>query len=211
MFKLGDADNNLKRERKSVVKSQKRIPSADARCFDDAGKNLKPEENPAAKRQRRVPSAAFRDENGSQQQPDDNGDVVDSVVADFESFTKIVNDLVGDSEMPEGVMAKYYELCYTHNSILHTNIRPGHNSNLVAGMIIETVHGIRSCKLWNTFNGELTVWRHKLEAFEKLGMSVGFVFPRLNELQKLSERAVRRLPYQQIYQERCNFVAYMFV
>ncbi|KAI3912900.1 hypothetical protein MKW98_012842 [Papaver atlanticum] len=162
----GDAGENLKREKKPVAKRQR---------VGDAGKTLKPEEKTAAKRRRRAPSAVVRDENGSQQQPDDdNGDVVDSV------------------------------LCCTHNSFLHTNIRPGHNSNLVAGMIIETVqivHGIMSCKLCDTFNGELTVWRNKLEAFEKLGMSVDFVFPRLNELQKLSERAVRKLPYQQIYQE----------
>ncbi|KAI3881393.1 hypothetical protein MKX03_000848 [Papaver bracteatum] len=195
----GDAGKNLKRERKPVAKRQR---------VGDAGKNLEPEDKPAAKRQRRAPSAVVRDENGSQQQPDDdNGDVVDSVVGDFESFTKAVNDLVGDSEMREDLMAKYYELCCTHNSILHRNLRPGHNSNLVAGMIIETVeivYGIRSCKLRDTFNGEVTIWRNKLEAFEKLGMSVSFIFPRLKQLQKLSETAARRLPYQQIYQELCN-------
>ncbi|KAI3915089.1 hypothetical protein MKW98_011988 [Papaver atlanticum] len=157
----------------------------------DAGKTLKPEGKPAAKRRRLAPSAVVRDENGSQQQPDDdNGDVVDSVVGDFESFTKIVNDLVGDSEMPEDVMAKYYELCCTRNSFLHTNIRPGHNSNLAAGMIIETVQIVYGI-----------IVEKQIGSLEKLGMSVDFVFPRLNELQKLSERAVRRLPYQQIYQE----------
>ncbi|KAI3881395.1 hypothetical protein MKX03_000850 [Papaver bracteatum] len=196
---LCDAGKNLKRERKPVAMHQR---------VGDAGKNLEPEDKPAPKRQRRAPSAVVRDENGSQQQPDDdNGDVVDSVVGDFESFTKAVNDLVGDSEMREDLMAKYYELCCTHNSILHRNLRPGHNSNLVAGMIIETVeivYGIRSCKLRDTFNGEVTIWRNKLEAFEKLGMSVSFIFPRLKQLQKLSETAARRLPYQQIYQELCN-------
>ncbi|KAI3856531.1 hypothetical protein MKX03_028373 [Papaver bracteatum] len=68
--------------------------------WSDAGKNLKPEEKPAAKCRRRAPSSVIRDENGSQQQPDDNGDVVDSAVGDFYSFKKIVNDLVGDSEIP---------------------------------------------------------------------------------------------------------------
>ncbi|KAI3856538.1 hypothetical protein MKX03_028380 [Papaver bracteatum] len=191
----GDAGKKLKRERKTVAKRQR------------VGDALKPEEKPAEKRRRRAPSSVIRDENGSQQQPDDNGDVEDSVVGDFESFAKIVNDLVGDSEMPEDVMAKYYELCCTHNSFLHTNIPPGHNSNLVAGMIIATVeivHGIMSCKVRDTFNGEVSVWRNKLEAFEKLGMSVDFVFPRLNQLQKLSETALRRLPYQQMYPELCN-------
>ncbi|XP_026438536.1 B3 domain-containing protein Os01g0234100-like [Papaver somniferum] len=149
MFKLGDASKNLKRERKPVAKRQR---------VGDAGKNLKTEEKPAAKRQRRAPLAVIRDENGNQQQPDDNGDVVNSVVGDFESFTKIVKDLVGDSKLPEDVLEKYYNLCCTHNSFLHANICPGHNGQLVAGMIIETVeivHGIRSCKLHDTFNGEV--------------------------------------------------------
>ncbi|KAI3930442.1 hypothetical protein MKW92_022874 [Papaver armeniacum] len=175
---------------------------------DDAGKNLKRKRKPAAKHQRRVRSAGIRDENGSQQQPDDdNGDVVDPVVGDFESFTKIVSDLVGDSEIPEDVVDKYYKLCCTHNSFLHTNLHPGHNHDLVAGVITETVkivYGIRSCKLNDTFKGELIVWRNKLEAFEKLGMSVGFIFPRLNQLQKLSENALIRRPYQRMYRELCN-------
>ncbi|KAI3897325.1 hypothetical protein MKW92_046994 [Papaver armeniacum] len=194
----GNAGNNLKRERKPVTKRQR---------VGDTGKNLKPEGKPAAaKRQRHVPSAVVQDANRSQQQPDDNGDVVDSVVGDFESFTKAIHDLVGDSEIPKHVLDKYYKLCCTHNSLLHTNIRPGHNSSLVAGMIIQTVeivHGIRSCKLNDTFNGELTIWRNKLEAFEKLGMSVDFVFPRLNQLQKLSESALRRLQYRQMFPELC--------
>ncbi|KAI3838568.1 hypothetical protein MKW92_014502 [Papaver armeniacum] len=182
----GNAGKNLKRERKPVAKHQ--------RVGDTEGKPAE------AKRQRHFPSAVVQDANRSQQQPD----VVDSVVGDFESFTKIVSDLVGDSEMPGDVMAKYYKLCCTHNSFLHTNLHPGHNHDLVACVITETVkivYGIRSCKLRDTFNGELTVWRNKLEAFEKLGMSVGFIFPRLSQLEKLSENAARRFPYQQIYQE----------
>ncbi|RZC85321.1 hypothetical protein C5167_041503 [Papaver somniferum] len=170
-----------------------------------AGKNLKPEEKPAEKRRRRAPSSVIHDENRSQKQPDDdNGDAVDSVVGDFESFTKIVKDLVGDSKLPEDVLEKYYKLCCTHNSFLHANLLPGCNSNLVAGMIIATVeivHGIRSCKLRDTLNGEVAVWKNKLEAFEKLGMSVDFVFPRLNQLQKLSEKALIRHQYQQMYPE----------
>ncbi|KAI3856276.1 hypothetical protein MKW92_048443 [Papaver armeniacum] len=178
---------------------------AQKRTRGDACKELKRERKPAAKRQRRVRSAG---ENGSQQQPDDdNGDVVDSVVGDFESFTKIVNDLVGNSKLLEDVLDKYYNLCCTHNSFLHANILPGHNGKLVAGMItdtVEIVHGIRSCKLRDTFNGEVAVWRNKLEAFEKLGMTVSFVYPRLNQLQKLSDNALIRRPYQQMYRELCN-------
>ncbi|XP_026430762.1 B3 domain-containing protein Os01g0234100-like [Papaver somniferum] len=192
----GDACKELKRETKTVAKRQR---------VGAAGKNLKPEEKPAEKRRRRAPSSVIHDENRSQKQPDDdNGDAVDSVVGDFESFTKIVKDLVGDSKLPEDVLEKYYKLCCTHNSFLHANLLPGCNSNLVAGMIIATVeivHGIRSCKLRDTLNGEVAVWKNKLEAFEKLGMSVDFVFPRLNQLQKLSEKALIRHQYQQMYPE----------
>ncbi|RZC89918.1 hypothetical protein C5167_028980 [Papaver somniferum] len=189
----GDASKNLKRGRKPVAKRQSVESEAGGKSCSET--------------QRRVRSAVIRDENGSQQQPDDNVNVVNSVVGDFESFTKIVKDLVGDSKFPEDVLEKYYNLCCTHNSFLHANLCPGNNGKLVAGMIIETVeivHGIRSCKLRDTFNGKVAVWRNKLEAFEKLGMSVDVVFPRLNQLEKLSEKALIRLPYQQMYPELCN-------
>ncbi|KAI3893975.1 hypothetical protein MKX03_025281 [Papaver bracteatum] len=147
----------------------------------NAGEHLKQEKKRATKRLR-VLSAVIED--NSENLPlkfEDN--------YSFESFTRILNNLVGN-ELPEDVKDKYYKICCTQNSFLHINLGHGHSCNFVAGIIKETVKivdGVRSCKLGDTFNCEMPVWRKKLEELETLGMNLGFLIPKLDEIQKMSE------------------------
>ncbi|XP_026438572.1 B3 domain-containing protein Os01g0234100-like [Papaver somniferum] len=181
-------------EKKPKAKSQRPLPSA---AVQGGGK---PTENLVRTRQRSVPSASYV----VQDNTEDGSPLLEveefEDIYSFENFSTIINVLVGDSELlPEDVRVKYYKICCTHNKFLHTNLGQNHNRNLVVGLIIETVdvvHGIRSCKLNDTFNGELTVWRKKVEALEHLGMKIAFLIPRIDQIQKLSERAARRIPYE---------------
>ncbi|KAI3962670.1 hypothetical protein MKW92_006099 [Papaver armeniacum] len=144
----------------------------------NADENLKQEKKRATKRPR-VASAVI--EENLPLKFEDN--------YNFESFTTILNNLVGN-ELPEDVRDKYYKLCCTQNSFLHINLGHGHSYNFVAGIINETVNivdGVKSCKLGDTFNGELPVWRKKLEELETLGMNVGFLIHMLEEIRKMSE------------------------
>ncbi|KAI3947686.1 hypothetical protein MKX01_034351 [Papaver californicum] len=80
--------------------------------------------------------------------------------------TIIVNDLIIDSEMSK------------HNSFLHKNLMAGLNCKLVAGIISETINiadAIRSSQVSSTSRDEFGIRRKSLEAFEHLGMNVGFL------------------------------------
>ncbi|KAI3961839.1 hypothetical protein MKW98_022044 [Papaver atlanticum] len=51
------------------------------------------------------------------------GSIVESRdIKNFESFTISANNLTIDSEIPEHVRAKYYELCRSQNTFLHENL-----------------------------------------------------------------------------------------
>ncbi|MCL7048380.1 hypothetical protein MKW94_013095 [Papaver nudicaule] len=184
----GKAGKNSKMEKKPAAK--RRLPQHDDDS-GDAGKNLQRAIEPAGKRQRRCVRPAIiedRYENESPQsavdeQPDDDSDVVDSVVE--------FNNSIVDAKMSDRVRDKYYRLCCRQKSLLHTNLVISHNSILVAGIISETVKiadNIRSFRLANTSKNELLAWKKKLEAFEQLGMKVAFLIPRINEFVELAER-----------------------
>ncbi|KAI3994345.1 hypothetical protein MKX01_012602 [Papaver californicum] len=116
------------------------------------------------------------------------GSVVESQeIKNLESFAITVNDLTIDSEIPEHVRAKYYELCRSQSSFLHKNLMVGLNPKLVAGMISEIVNladAIRASKL-STPREEFEAWENSLKAFKQLGMDVGFLLSRLGKLLKL--------------------------
>ncbi|XP_026439517.1 B3 domain-containing protein Os01g0234100-like [Papaver somniferum] len=115
-------------------------------------------------------------------------------IKNFESFTISVNNLTIDSEIPEHVRAKYFELCRSQNTFLHENLMVSLNPKLVAGMISEIVDladAIRASTV-STLRKEFETWEHSLKAFKQLGMNVGFLLSRVGKLLKLvseSEKA----------------------
>ncbi|KAM7250666.1 hypothetical protein ACFE04_022549 [Oxalis oulophora] len=76
---------------------------------------------------------------------------------------------------------KYYDLCCSQNAFLHDNIAPGINHKLTAGTISDTVNiadYLSNCKL-TTSQDDFSSWEKSLEAFELLGMNIGFLRARL--------------------------------
>ncbi|XP_042515854.1 B3 domain-containing protein Os01g0234100-like isoform X2 [Macadamia integrifolia] len=106
----------------------------------------------------------------------------------FENFTIIVNDLILDSQLPEHVRVKYYELCCSQKAFLHDQLLEGINCKLITGIISEIVNvadAMRACKL-TTSQNDLKSWDKILKAFEQLGMNVGFLRARLHRLISLA-------------------------
>ncbi|KAI3922211.1 hypothetical protein MKX01_005900 [Papaver californicum] len=195
-----------------------------------AGNDMKPTRKPVlGKRPKHLPSAVIQGKNENispllpvTDQPENCSEVAEFLegikfassltefqdIKNLESFTIIVNDLIIDSEMSKYVRSTYYELCCSQNSFLHKNLMPGLNCKLVAGVISETVNiadAIRSSQVSSTSRDEFGIWRKSLEAFEHLGMNVGFLLPRLDELVKLaseSEQAVDLKRYREAIIER---------
>ncbi|XP_042513333.1 B3 domain-containing protein Os01g0234100-like isoform X2 [Macadamia integrifolia] len=109
-------------------------------------------------------------------------------VKSFEDFTIIGNGLIIDSELSEHVRAKYYELCCSQKAFLHDLLPQGFNWKLISGIIIETVNVadyIRSCNL-STSENDFANWDKCLDAFERLGMNVGFLRAHLQQLVSLA-------------------------
>ncbi|XP_027154044.1 B3 domain-containing protein Os01g0234100-like [Coffea eugenioides] len=102
----------------------------------------------------------------------------------FEEFRIMVNGVCIDSELPEHVRRKYYELCCSKNVFLHERFLPGLHCKLAAGMIFEAVNtaeAIRACKV-TTSRKEFEKWEKSLRSFELLGMNVGFLRARMRRL-----------------------------
>ncbi|XP_051140897.1 B3 domain-containing protein Os01g0234100-like isoform X2 [Andrographis paniculata] len=109
-------------------------------------------------------------------------------VKSFEDFRIIVNGACIDSELPEDIRQKYYDLCCSKNVLLHEHLLPGLYTKLAAGVIAETVNTadlIRSCKL-TTPRRDFDVWEKSLRSFELLGLNVGFLQSRLRRLLDLA-------------------------
>ncbi|PKI50118.1 hypothetical protein CRG98_029442 [Punica granatum] len=107
-------------------------------------------------------------------------------IRSLEDFKILVNGKVMDSEFPEDIRRKYYELCLSQGSFLHANIVEGINDQLVASSISETVSvadAIRSC---NRGTARVTAWDRTLKALEMLGMNVGFLRDRVKRLMGLN-------------------------
>ncbi|KAL7082658.1 hypothetical protein ACP275_14G114400 [Erythranthe tilingii] len=113
----------------------------------------------------------------------------------FQDFSIHFNGLILDSEIPSHLKTKYYELCKSQNTFLHENLLQGLNSKLVAGMISETVNiadAVRACKA-STAHEHLESWDRTLKAFEDLGMAVGPIRGRINELVSLYSESRTRI------------------
>ncbi|KAF3614827.1 putative cyclin-dependent kinase inhibitor 1-like isoform X1 [Capsicum annuum] len=108
-------------------------------------------------------------------------------IKSLEEFHILVNGVRIDSELPEHIRRKYYELCCSKNAFLHDRLE-GLHCKLVAGMIFEVVNiadMIKACKL-STPRKEFDIWEKSLKSFELLGMRVGFLRTRLRYLLSLA-------------------------
>ncbi|XP_022746361.1 B3 domain-containing protein Os01g0234100-like isoform X3 [Durio zibethinus] len=108
-----------------------------------------------------------------------------------------------DSEFSKYLKTKYYELCCNQKSFLHENLLEGLNCKLVAGVIAETINiadAIRAAKLTTSHHSFLT-WGQTLKSFKGLGMKVGFLSARLDQLMNLSMKSRR---YQEARLEQIN-------
>lgn len=114
-------------------------------------------------------------------------------VRSIEDFAVLVNGLVINSELPKFLLTKYFELCCSQKSFLHEHLLEGLNCKLAAGMISETINvadAIRACKI-STSQESLSTWDQTLKAFEVLGMNVGFLRARLEQLLNISLKLQR--------------------
>ncbi|KAK9286164.1 hypothetical protein L1049_014546 [Liquidambar formosana] len=113
-------------------------------------------------------------------------------VNSIENFTILVNGLIIDSEFSKHIRTKYYELCRSQNSFLHDHLLEGINCKLAAGIILETINiadAIRASKVSTTSQDAFTIWDKTLKAFEGLGMNVGFLRARLEQLSSLASES----------------------
>ncbi|EPS62319.1 hypothetical protein M569_12471 [Genlisea aurea] len=110
-------------------------------------------------------------------------------VKSFEGFHIMVNGVCIDSDIPEQTRRNYYDLCCTRNQFLHDHLLPGLYRKLASSMIVETLNiadSIRACKLVDTPREDFEVWEKSLRSFELLGLDVGFLRARLQELSSLA-------------------------
>ncbi|KAL4311358.1 hypothetical protein GQ457_01G000780 [Hibiscus cannabinus] len=121
----------------------------------------------------------------------------------FEDFNIVANGLNLDSEISKYLQMKYYELCCNQKSFLHENLLERLNCKLVAGVIAETINiadAIRAAKFTTSQDSFLT-WDKTLKSFEGLGMKVGFLRARLDQLMNLSTKSKR---YKEAKLEQAN-------
>ncbi|KAF7840852.1 B3 domain-containing protein [Senna tora] len=114
-------------------------------------------------------------------------------VTSIENFNIIVNGLVIDSELSQHLKTKYYELCSSQRMFLHENLLEGLNCKLVSGIICETINiadAIRASKITSPPGG-FTIWSKTLKAFEAMGMNIGFLLARLDQLMGLASKSRR--------------------
>ncbi|XP_021832666.1 B3 domain-containing protein Os01g0234100-like isoform X1 [Prunus avium] len=111
----------------------------------------------------------------------------------MDDFNILVNGLIINSEFSKYILNKYYELCCSQNSFLHEHLLEGLNCKLVAGVISETVNiadAIRACDI-TTPEGNFSTWDQTLKAFQGLGMNIGFLLARLDQLVSLASKSKR--------------------
>lgn len=108
----------------------------------------------------------------------------------IKNFNIKVSGLIINAEISKHHLTKYYELCCSQNSYLHDHLE-GLNCKLVAGIISETINiadAIRACKI-STSECNFSTWSKTLEASEMLGMNVGFLRARLEQLASLASES----------------------
>lgn len=113
-------------------------------------------------------------------------------VRSIENFTILVNGVTIDSWLSKQLRTNYYDLCCSRGSFLHDHLLKSINSKLAAEIITETTNianAIRACKL-SASHADYKMWEKTLNAFELLGMDVGFLHARLKQLLSPSFRSV---------------------
>lgn len=112
-------------------------------------------------------------------------------VRNIGDFNILVNGLIINSELPKYLLTKYYELCCSQKTFLHEQLLDGLNCKLVVGVISETINiadAIRASKITSSVD-DFTTWDKTLKAFEGLGMNVGFLRARLEQLVSLASKS----------------------
>lgn len=110
-------------------------------------------------------------------------------VKNFETFKILVNGHVLDLKIQRHLREKYYELCCTRNMFLHGDLIKHLDVKLAVEIISETVRiadAVRAVKPGKDSDDYLDSWDRTLQAFEGLGMSVGFLRERIRVLMDLS-------------------------
>ncbi|KAM5549240.1 B3 domain-containing protein Os01g0234100-like [Rosa sericea] len=116
-------------------------------------------------------------------------------VENTEDFTILVNGVSINSCLSGEIRNRYYDLCCSQRSFLHNHLLESINGKLAAEIITETINianAIRACRL-STPHGAYVLWEKTLDAFEILGMNVGFLRARLKRLLSLSFRTKQAL------------------
>ncbi|PRQ23146.1 putative transcription factor B3-Domain family [Rosa chinensis] len=116
-------------------------------------------------------------------------------VENTKDFTILVNGVSINSCLSEEIRNRYYDLCCSQRSFLHNHLLKSINGKLAAEIITETINianAIRACRL-STPHGAYVLWEKTLDAFEILGMNVGFLHARLKQLLSLSFRTKQAL------------------
>ncbi|KAK4260515.1 hypothetical protein QN277_003614 [Acacia crassicarpa] len=112
-------------------------------------------------------------------------------VTGMDNFTIVANGLVpDDSQLPQHIKTKYYELCCSQKMFLHEHLLGGQNHQLVFGMIYELIniaHAIKASKITTPTNS-FDVWHRKLKGLEMWGMNVNFLLTRLEQLRSLASK-----------------------
>lgn len=104
------------------------------------------------------------------------------------SLTVLVSGTAIDSDLSEYQRKRYLELCASQNGFLHDNLLKSINYKLAAEMISETVNIADAIKASNlsTSRADLEMWDKTLEGFELLGIKVGFLRARLDQIKNVA-------------------------
>ncbi|KAK0581308.1 hypothetical protein LWI29_012361 [Acer saccharum] len=105
-------------------------------------------------------------------------------VKSIEDFKIVVNGLVINSTLSKHLLSRYYELCCSQSSFLHDGLLGDLNYKLVVGMIAEIIDiadAIRASSI-TTSQNDFATWEKTLKAFQMMGMKVGFLQDRLQQL-----------------------------
>ncbi|KAL5788362.1 hypothetical protein ACOSP7_005311 [Xanthoceras sorbifolium] len=114
-------------------------------------------------------------------------------VKSIDDFSIVVNGLIINSTLSKHLITKYYELCCSQNSFLHDCLLEDLNCRLAVGMIAETINiadAIRASKFTSS-QDNFAIWDKTLKAFKMMGMNVGFLQARLEQLMNLTSKSKR--------------------
>jgi len=130
-------------------------------------------------------------------------------VTSFSDFSIIVDRLVIDCKFQEPLRRTYYELRRSQKAFLHRHLLKQLNVTLVVGTIMETVsiaEGIQACTAERSPSHEdLLVWKKTLESVALLGMDVGFLLKRVDELLGVCSQAQQaRDQYREMSAEKAR-------